>query len=140
MKLIHKFKSPNFDERKSKKISFIIIHYTALKSVSKSINFLCLKKNQVSAHYVISRNGEIYSLVSEKKRAWHAGDSYWNGIKDINSYSIGIELDYSANNLNEEYAEKQIKSLLKLLLKIKEKYSLNSKNILGHSDMLHIEK
>ena len=94
MKLIHKFKSPNFDERTSNKINFIIIHYTAIKSITESIKYLCEKKNKVSAHYVISKKGSIYSLVSEKKRAWHAGQSYWNSIIDINSNSIGVELDY----------------------------------------------
>ena len=85
MKLIHKFKSPNYDERKSNKIDIIVIHYTALKTVSQSIKHLCSKKNMVSSHYIISKRGDIYSLVSEKKRAWHAGQSYWDGNTDINS-------------------------------------------------------
>ena len=59
MKLIHKFKSPNFNTRKSKEINFIIIHYTALKSISESIEYLCNKKNKVSSHYLISKRGEI---------------------------------------------------------------------------------
>ena len=68
MKLIHKFKSPNFNERKSKEINFIIIHYTALKSISESIEYLCNKKNKVSSHYLISKRGEIYNLVDEDKK------------------------------------------------------------------------
>ena len=67
MKLIHNFKSPNFNDRKSYNIELIIIHYTALSSVSKSIKHLCSKKNKVSSHYLISQKGEIYSLVPEKK-------------------------------------------------------------------------
>ena len=74
MKLIHKFKSPNFNERKSYNIQFIIIHYTALNSTKESINYLCSKNNKVSSHYLISKKGEIYSLVSEKKRAWVGGE------------------------------------------------------------------
>ena len=103
MKYIHKFKSLNFNKRKSKEIKFIIIHYTALKSISESIKYLCEKNNKVSSHYIISKKGEIYNLVSEKKRAWHAGASYWNGLKDINSSSIGIELDYLPDEINTEY-------------------------------------
>ena len=94
MKLIHNFKSPNFNERRSEEVKFIIIHYTAIKGELNSIKYLCSKKNKVSSHFLISKKGEIYSLVSEKKRAWHAGQSYWKGQKDINSISIGIELDY----------------------------------------------
>ena len=79
MKLIHNFKSPNYNERNSKNVELIIIHYTALKSANDSIRYLCSKKTGVSSHYLISINGDIYSLVSEKKRAWHAGQSYWRG-------------------------------------------------------------
>ena len=85
MKLIHNFKSPNFNERGFNLVKYIIIHYTALNSAHDSIKYLCSKQNKVSSHYLISSSGKIYSLVSEKKRAWHAGQSYWNGDKDINS-------------------------------------------------------
>ena len=90
--------SPNFDlmKRKSKQIKFIIFHYTGMKSEKKAIQRLTNIKSKVSSHYLISKKGQIYNLVSEKNRAWHAGKSYWKGYKDINSSSIGIELDYSA--------------------------------------------
>ena len=140
MKLIHKFKSPNFNERKSNKINLIIIHYTALKSISESIKFLCDKKNNVSSHYVISKSGNIYNLVSEKKRAWHAGQSNWKGKIDINSSSIGIELDYSANNINLKYPKRQIFSLIQLLKILIKKYNIDNKNILGHSDIAPYRK
>ena len=135
MKLIHNFKSPNFNRRKYNKIEFIIIHYTALKNVNESIKFLCNKKNKVSSHYLISQNGEIYNLVSEKYRAWHAGVSYWASKTDINSISIGIELDFSPNYKNNIYGTKLINSLIKLLKKIAKKYKINNHNILGHSDI-----
>ena len=100
MKLIHKFKSPNFNKRESKKIKYLIIHYTALKDCSESLNYLCKISKKVSSHYLISQQGDIYNLVSEKMRALHAGFSYWNTDTDINSASIGIELDYSPNHSN----------------------------------------
>ena len=93
MKLIHKFKSLNFDKRNNKKISYIILHYTALPSIDESINFLCKAENKVSCHYIISQSGKIYNLVDEKKRAWHSGQSYWLEEKDLNSASIGITTD-----------------------------------------------
>jgi len=140
MKLIHKFKSPNFNERKSNKIQFIIIHYTAIKSISESIKYLCEKKNKVSAHYIISKKGKIYSLVSEKKRAWHAGQSYWNGIIDMNSNSIGIELDYLPEKEDTKYSKELINSLIELIKKLKKKHAVASENILGHSDIAPYRK
>jgi len=139
MKLIHKFKSPNFDRRKSNKIQFIIIHYTALKDVDEALNFLCSYNNKVSCHYLISNKGSIYNLVSEKNRAWHAGQSYWDSITDINSNSIGIELDFSPN-YNNSFSKNMIFSLLKLLDIIKKKYKISNKNILAHSDIAPYRK
>jgi len=140
MKLIHKFKSPNFNQRKSNKINLIVIHYTALKSISESIKYLSSKKNKVSSHYVISRNGEIYNLVSEKNRAWHAGESYWQGNFDINSFSIGIELDYSPLEKNDIFGSSLTYSLIKLLKKLIKKHKITPENILGHSDVAPYRK
>ena len=69
------------------------------------INFIISKKkNKISAHFLISKKGEIFYLVDLKKRAWHAGKSYWKGLKDLNSSSIGIEIDNSGHHFyNENY-------------------------------------
>ncbi len=140
MKLIHNFKSPNFNERKSNNIEIIIIHYTALNSISSSLKYLCSKKNKVSSHYLISQSGKIYNLVSEKKRAWHAGQSYWRGNTDINSTSIGIELDYSPSEKNNKFSLKLNSALIFLLNKLIKKYKIRSENILGHSDIAPYRK
>jgi len=140
MKLIHNFKSPNFNDRKSKKIEIIVIHYTALSSISNSLKYLCSKKNKVSSHYLISKAGDIYSLVSEKKRAWHAGQSYWRGNTDVNSISIGIELDYSPLEKNNKFTLKLNSSLILLLRKLLSKYKIKTENVLGHSDIAPYRK
>ena len=140
MKLIHNFKSPNFNDRKSNNIEVIIIHYTALGSISHSLNYLCSKKNKVSSHYLISQDGKIYSLVSEKKRAWHAGESYWRGSTDINSISIGIELDYSPFDTNNKFSLKLNSALIFLLKKLLKKYKIGIENVLGHSDIAPYRK
>ncbi len=140
MKLIHKFKSPNFNKRISNKINLIIIHYTALKSINESIEYLCAKKNRVSAHYLISKTGAIYNLVPENQRAWHAGESYWKGEKDINSQSIGIELDYLPLKNHNKYTKELINSLIKLLKLLIKKYKIKPHNILGHSDVAPYRK
>ena len=121
MKLINKFKSPNYNKRESKKIKYLIIHYTALKNCSESLKYLCNKSKKVSSHYLISQQGDIYNLVSEKMRAWHAGISCWKNETDINSTSIGIELDYSPNHKNNIFTKKMIKSLINLLKILKKK-------------------
>jgi len=140
MKLIHKFKSLNYDKRNNKKISFLILHYTALPSITDSIKYLCDKKNKVSCHYIISQNGKIYNLVDEKHRAWHAGQSAWLLEKDLNSASIGIELDFSTINNNNKFSKLLIESLISLLKYLKKKYKIDKKNILGHSDIAPYRK
>ena len=140
MKLIHNFKSPNFNDRKSNNIEIIVIHYTALSSISNSLKYLCSKKNKVSSHYLISQEGKIYSLVSENKRAWHAGQSYWRGNTDINSISIGIELDFSPSDVNNKFTLKLNSSLIFLLKKLIKKYQISFENILGHSDIAPYRK
>ena len=140
MKLNKKFRSPNFNTRKSKILLFIIIHYTAIENYKKAIKHLCNPENKVSCHFLISQNGNIYNLVDENKRAWHAGDAYWKKYTDINSLSLGIELDYSENKENNTFSKKMIDSLLILLEELKSKYSINHNNILGHSDIAPYRK
>jgi len=140
MKYITKYKSPNYNSRNKSKIQLIIIHYTALRNTKEAITYLCTREKKVSAHYLISQNGLIYNLVNEKFRAWHAGQSYWQDVVDINSFSIGIELDYSPNGKNNKFSSKMIFSLKKLILKIKNKYKINKKNILAHSDIAPFRK
>ena len=140
MKLNKKFRSPNFNSRKNKRLLFIIIHYTAIENYKKAITHLCNPENKVSCHFLISQNGNIYNLVDENKRAWHAGDSYWKKYIDINSLSLGIELDYSSNKENNRFSKKMINSLLVLLKELKNKYGINSNNILGHSDIAPYRK
>jgi N-acetylmuramoyl-L-alanine amidase len=82
---------------------------------------------------VIARDGRIVYLVDELKRAWHAGDAYWGGNRDLNSSSIGIELD---NNGNEPFAEAQIAALLALLADLKTRWRIPAANFLGHGDIV----
>ena len=106
MKLIETFKSPNFNERESSQnFYYLIIHYTAMKSCFEALEYMCEKKNKVSSHFLISKKGEVFYLVDLKKRAWHAGQSFWQGISDLNSYSIGIgtQLMLLSSNFNLQF-------------------------------------
>ena len=142
MKFINKYKSPNFDKRKKgSKIKYIIIHYTAMRTDIEALNFLCNKKNKVSSHFLINKSGKIYKLVNLQNRAWHAGESYWKGERDINSNSIGIEIDNSGKILDfEKFTEKQILSLIKLAKHLLKRYHLDVSDILGHSDIAPFRK
>ncbi|HET9207941.1 MAG TPA: N-acetylmuramoyl-L-alanine amidase, partial [Burkholderiaceae bacterium] len=82
--------SPNFGERLP---AFVVIHYTGADSASSAVRMLSRPESQVSAHYLVSRDGTIVQLVDERARAWHAGESKWGALSDLNSASIGIELD-----------------------------------------------
>tara|TARA_B100000989_G_scaffold297045_1_gene281712 strand:- start:67 stop:810 length:744 start_codon:yes stop_codon:yes gene_type:complete len=135
MKYITKYKSPNYNSRNKSKIKLIIIHYTALKNSLDAISHLCRQENNVSSHYLISQDGIIYNIVDDKFRAWHAGQSFWQDITDINSISIGIELDYNPNGKNNYFSMNMMSSLKKLIINIKKKYNISNKNILGHSEI-----
>ena len=140
MKYITKYKSPNYNSRKNSKIKLIIIHYTALKNIEEAIYYLCNKEKKVSSHYLISQNGSVYHLVEDKFRAWHAGEGFWQEITDINSVSIGIELDYSPHGNNNRFSHKMISSLKELLNNLLKKYKISKKNILAHSDIAPFRK
>ena len=137
MKFIEKYKSPSFGIRKKdSSLNYIIIHYSAIKSYKEALSYLSERKNKVSSHFFINKSGEIFYLVDLKNRAWHAGRSYWKGIIDINSESIGIEMDNSGHHYDfENYNPKQIKSLIRLLKYISKRFNINKQNVLGHSDI-----
>lgn len=140
MKIINKFKSPNYNLRNTPKIKYIIIHYTSLKNGNIAISYLCNPKNKVSSHYLICQNGDIYCLVNTKYKAWHAGISSWLDDVNLNSCSIGIELDFSYTYSNKHFSNLMIKSLITLIKKLKIKYKIKQENILGHSDIAPFRK
>tara|TARA_B100000989_G_C19528652_1_gene468356 strand:- start:296 stop:1030 length:735 start_codon:yes stop_codon:yes gene_type:complete len=136
IQIYHNFKSPNFDNRqKNSKINFLVLHYTETNSLREAINILCSPKKKVSSHYLIDINGDIYNLVEEKKRAWHAGISFWRNYENLNNSSVGIEIVNSGEMLKKKYPDKQIESLINLSKQIKLNHNINTSNILGHSDI-----
>jgi len=124
----------NFNLRKP---NYVIIHFTAQDSAAQTLKTFTIVKTQVSAHYVIGRDGHIYHMLNDYLRAWHAGFSKWGSISDMNSCSIGIELD---NNGAEPYKPAQINSLLLLLAKLKKAYNIPASNFIGHQDIAPLRK
>ena len=125
----HTAGSPNFNLRKP---NFVIIHHTAQDSAAQTFYTFRLERTKVSAHYVIGRDGKKYQLLNDYLRAWHAGISKWGAITDINSCSIGIELD---NNGKEPFSGAQINTLLVLLDTLKKTYNIPAANFIGHADI-----
>ncbi|MEZ7500652.1 N-acetylmuramoyl-L-alanine amidase [Flavobacterium sp. Arc3] len=119
----------NFNLRKP---NYIIIHHTAQDSLQQTIKTFTVTRTQVSAHYVIADDGSVVQMLNDYLRAWHAGSGSWGKDTDINSSSIGIELD---NNGFEPFSEAQITSLMALLSKLKKEYNIPTQNIIGHSDI-----
>jgi len=130
--------SPNFNskKRKSKQIKFIIFHYTGMKRELEAVNKLTNIQSEVSSHYLIKNNGNILTLVPDLYVAWHAGKSSWKSYKSLNQNSIGIEITNPGHEFSyKKFSKKQIYSLLKLGEFLIKKYKINSKNVLGHSDI-----
>jgi len=132
--------SPNHDERRLP-ISLLILHYTGMETGLAARERLCDSAAKVSAHYVVEEDGQIYQLVDEGRRAWHAGVSEWGGISDINSASIGIEIVNGGHDFLDEsgglpaYPDIQINAVIALSKGLMERYDIRPLDVLGHSDI-----
>ena len=124
----------NFNMRKP---NFVIIHHTAQNSCEQTLKTFTLPRTQVSAHYVICKDGTVHHMLNDYLRAWHGGLSKWGNLTDVNSSSIGIEID---NNGFEPFTGYQISSLLGLLDTLKKRYSIPAANFIGHADIAPTRK
>jgi N-acetylmuramoyl-L-alanine amidase len=132
--------SPNWDER-ALPISMVVLHYTEMVGHETALAKMRDPDSKVSAHYLISEAGEVIRLVDEAKRAWHAGLSYWRGIRDVNSASIGIELDHPGHlHGYRDFSEAQFEALVPLLHRICTTHNIPRANVVGHSDVAPIRK
>ncbi|MEE4289032.1 MAG: N-acetylmuramoyl-L-alanine amidase [Erythrobacter sp.] len=132
--------SPNFNDRQLP-VTMLVLHYTEMKPVEAALGKLSNPDSGVSAHYLISEEGVVTQLVSEAKRAWHAGKSYWRGIKDVNSASIGIELDHPGHSGGyREFSEAQFAALVPLVARIVKDHDIPRANVVGHSDVAPLRK
>ena len=130
--------SPNFNpkKRKANQIKFLIFHYTGMRTEKAAIKRLTDIKSEVSSHYLINQKGEIITLVPNLYIAWHAGKSRWKNYESLNKNSIGIEIANPGHSfMYKKFSKQQILSLIKLTKFLINKYKINKKNILGHSDI-----
>lgn len=125
--------SPNHGPRRDGlRPELVVIHYTAMSSADAAIRALCDPAREVSAHWLIGRDGARYNLVPEELRAWHAGTGSWAGRGDVNSRSIGIELD---NDGSAPFAAPLMETLEALLTDIMGRWSIPARGVIAHSDM-----
>ncbi|MET0365185.1 MAG: N-acetylmuramoyl-L-alanine amidase [Sphingobium sp.] len=132
--------SPNFDDR-SLPITMIVLHYTGMPDAPSAIQWLANPASKVSAHYVVTEDGNVVRMVDEAKRAWHAGRSHWRGMDDINSASIGIEIVNPGHEWGyRPFPDAQIDALIPLVNDIMQRHRITRGNVVGHSDIAPTRK
>ncbi len=134
--------SPNFGVRAGDgAIDCLILHYTGMASCAGAIAWLADPASKVSCHYVVDVDGRITQMVAERDRAWHAGVSYWQGERDLNSRSIGIEIHNPGHDLGyPPFPEPQIAAVMALARDILDRNGIRSARVLAHSDIAPLRK
>ncbi len=127
--------SPNFDERLLP-ITMIVLHYTGMIDGPSAIARLRDPAAKVSAHYVVEEDGTVIRMVDEADRAWHAGQSLWRGITDVNSASVGVEIVNPGHEFGyRPFAPEQLEALIPLVADIKQRHAISRGDVVGHSDI-----
>lgn len=148
--------SPNYDAR-AHAIDLVVLHYTGMQDAEAALRRLTDAEpvagaypgpwqdtsidpkaplGRVSSHYVIDERGAIYRIVDEEKRAWHAGQSSWQGKSGVNSRSIGIEIVNGGHDFGlPEFPNPQIEALIALLRDILARRGLDASRVVAHSDI-----
>ncbi len=127
--------SPNIDEREGP-VSLLVVHYTGMPTARSAIDLLKSPRAKVSAHYVVDEDGTVYNLVPEAKRAWHAGVSYWRGVRMLNDASIGIEIVNPGHEWGyRPFPPVQMRAVLELSQGIIARHGIAARNVVAHSDI-----
>src|SRR5215468_4640233 len=127
--------SPNHDAR-ALELDILLLHYTGMTSTAEAIQRLCDPASKLSSHYVVEEHGRIVQLVPETRRAWHAGQSSWEGVSDINSRSIGIEIGNPGHSFDyPDFPEAQVAAVIALCRDIVARHRLRADRVLAHSDV-----
>lgn len=125
--------SPNFGARRDGLLpALVVLHFTGMQGLDAALERLCDPAVEVSAHYLIATDGRVFALVPEPARAWHAGAGSWGGHGDVNSRSIGIELD---NPGDRPFSEPQMTALEDLLAGVMARWRIAPQGVIGHADM-----
>ncbi|MBT4922245.1 MAG: N-acetylmuramoyl-L-alanine amidase [Rickettsiales bacterium] len=128
-------KSPNFSAR-NQVVTSIVLHYTQV-NLNETLKIFLNKESELSAHYVLSEEGDVIQMVEDEDVAWHSGVSSWRGIDNLNHSSLGIEI---VNDGISKYPDIQIRRLIDLLDRLRGKFDIKDVNIVGHSDIAPLRK
>lgn len=129
MKIIQR-DSPNHGPRPAGVApSLIVVHGTAGRTDAGDVDWCTQPESQVSYHYIVGRDGTLYALVPEDRRAWHAGRSEWEGRQNVNDYSIGIGI---SNSGAEPYTAAQYETAGKLVAELCARYGIPWRRVVGH--------
>jgi len=132
--------SPNFDLR-ALPVQIIVLHYTGMRSAEAAIAWLANPESKVSAHWLVAEDGQIVRMVDENARAWHAGKSFWRGITDVNSASIGIEIVNPGHEFGyRPFPDEQIAAVETLVSAAMACFGVLPANVIGHSDVAPTRK
>ena len=119
----------------------LILHYTGMRDAAAAIDWLCREESRVSCHYLVDEAGGVTQMVEENERAWHAGLSSWQGLSDINSASIGIEIHNGGHEFGlPPFPEPQMRAVEALCLDILRRHCIRRERVLGHSDIAPARK
>lgn len=119
----------------------IVLHYTGMVDATSALDRLCDADAKVSAHYLVEEDGTVWRMVDEGRRAWHAGRSWWRGVTDVNSASVGIEIVNPGHEFGyRPFPDVQIAAVTMLVTAIKERHDITRGNIVGHSDIAPARK
>lgn len=131
------YASPNFEPRAAgRRPDLLLLHYTGMSSTEKAVDWLARPESKVSCHYVVGEDGVITQMVAESMRAWHAGLSHWAGETDINSCSIGIEIQNPGHaDGYPEFSDAQMNAVIGLAADIVARHSISPRRVLAHSDV-----
>jgi N-acetylmuramoyl-L-alanine amidase len=134
--------SPNFEARRNGlSPSILLLHYTGLETAGRALRWLCMPESRVSCHYLIDEAGRTTQMVREEHRAWHAGESCWEGETDINSASIGIEIHNPGHGEGyPDFPEVQMQAVEALARDIVLRHGIAARRVLAHSDVAPLRK
>lgn len=133
--------SPNHDSRHDQAIDMLVLHYTDMLSAEDAVTRLCDPASKVSAHYLVDEKGEVFKMVKEDERAWHAGESAWRGSANINARSVGIEIANPGHGHGYvPFPDAQMVAVTALAKEIIERHNIPARNVVGHSDVAFLRK
>lgn len=127
--------SPNFGERPANTpVNFIVLHSTVEPTTEGTMGIFLNPARQVSAHFVVGKDGRVVQMVPIEKRAWHAGVSTWDGVKDLNNVSVGIEM-VNLNDGKDPYTEPQIQAVAGIIRFVRSRYLIPDDHIVSHAQI-----